>query len=234
MIAALKHHARRFALRKLKTVTGFQTDEPVIALTFDDGPDPTFTPRVLDLLAKHDAKATFFVVGQSAVMHRDVIERIADAGHAIANHTHSHVSMVGVDAAERQRQIDACEQAIAPWSCRLFRPPWGHQDIASCRQTVGRGLQVVCWGLEVQDYSYADPKVMADQLVEGAVPGSIVLLHDAIHHDAVPGVNTDRSDMLESLDEYLTRVGDRFTFVTLPRMFEIAHPIRRHWFHQPD
>jgi peptidoglycan/xylan/chitin deacetylase (PgdA/CDA1 family) len=109
-------------------ITHVATREPVAALTFDDGPHPDYTLRLLEILGRHQATATFFVVGEAAQRHPDVVRQIAASGHALGNHGWDHTSLVTVDGRERRRQVRACAAAIGPCGERLFRPPFGHQS----------------------------------------------------------------------------------------------------------
>ena len=97
---------RRARGRLIGTLTHVRTDRHVAALTFDDGPDPDHTPTLLDILADHGAAGTFFVVGDQAAEHRDLLSDIAGRGHAIGNHTWDHRSMPGLTGAERREQLD--------------------------------------------------------------------------------------------------------------------------------
>ena len=113
------------------TITHVKTEEAVVALTFDDGPHPEFTPRLLEILEKHHARATFFLVGESAKKYPELVKRIAKAGHSIGNHSWDHPSFPLITGRDRRWQLRACEEAIAPYGQKLFRPPFGNQTIAS-------------------------------------------------------------------------------------------------------
>ena len=127
------------------SITGVSTQEPVAALTFDDGPHPESTPRLLEVLAKHRARATFFMVGEAAEKHRGLVRRVAEEGHAIGNHSWDHPSFPLMSGRERRRQIRACERALAPYGSRLFRPRYGHQHLASWLDTRRLGFDVAAW-----------------------------------------------------------------------------------------
>ena len=97
------------------TITHFRTADAVAALTFDDGPHPEYTPRLLDMLDRYQAHATFFMVGESARNYPELVQRVANAGHAVANHSWNHRSFVLLSGSERRAQIRECEKAIAPY-----------------------------------------------------------------------------------------------------------------------
>jgi len=116
----------------LGAITHVATPDPVAALTFDDGPNPKFTPCLLDILEKHKARATFFMLGENAQRYPQLVQRVARAGHAIGNHSWNHPEFPSITGRERRAQIRRCAKAIAPHGQRLFRPPYGYQNIASC------------------------------------------------------------------------------------------------------
>ncbi len=131
----------------MRTVTHVITEDTVAALTFDDGPNREYTPRVLEILERHQARATFFMLGVAASKHRDIVEDVARLGHAIGNHTWDHPSLPLLSSRERHWQFRACEQAIAPYGRGLLRPPFGHQNIQSRLDALCSGLQVIGWNI---------------------------------------------------------------------------------------
>ncbi len=114
-----------FVMRHIMgTITSVDARDNVAALTFDDGPDPAFTPRLLDILDKHQVSATFFVVGETAQKYPELIRRIAQTGHVIGNHSWDHPAFPLITGRERRAQMRACAKAIAPYGQRIFRPPY--------------------------------------------------------------------------------------------------------------
>lgn len=168
-----------------------------VALTFDDGPHPATTPRLLDLLAEHDAKATFFVVGESARRYPDLLRRIRDAGHGVGVHGLRHRAMVLESAAAIRRDlreaIRVIEQA-APGGLpvRLFRPPYGFKTWTLGREARRLGLQIVAWSLDGRDYDPLTAEALLARLRSRLRPGAIVLLHERPQTtrtlDALPGL----------------------------------------------
>ena len=131
MIARALQRVRSALGRRIGVITDVATTAPVAALTFDDGPHPEWTPRLLDLLDRHQAKATFFMVGEMAARHPELVNRIAGAGHAIGNHSWNHPSFPAIRWAERSRQIARCEDTIRVCNAKLFRPPFGDLNWSS-------------------------------------------------------------------------------------------------------
>src|SRR5262247_3415195 len=148
----------------LGTTTHVNTLDPVVALTFDDGPDPVYTPRLLDILEIHGAHATFFMTGEAAQRHPELVKRVAQGGHAIGNHSWNHPSFPLISGRERREQIRACAKATAPYGKRLFRPPYGEQNIASRFAPLLLGYQVIMFDVSTDDWCGADAVSIADQL----------------------------------------------------------------------
>ena len=206
------------------TITSVATRDPVAALTFDDGPHPEYTPRLLDIMKRYEAHGTFFMIGEPAQKHPELVQRVAQAGHAIGNHSWDHRFFPSLPGRVRREQMRACEQALAPYGQRLFRPPYGAQSLASRFDALWLRYKVVTWNLEAKDWQDHEAAWMADRLVRGIRPGSIVLFHDAIYrsHQAVP--QYDREPMLTALTSTLEQLGGRFRFVTIPELLRHGRP----------
>ena len=213
----------------LGTVIRVSTAEPVLALTFDDGPHPEDTPPLLDLLERYGAKATFFVVGKSARDHPELIERIAGAGHALGNHTWDHLSMPSVTGRFRRRQLAWTEEVLGRHSSGLFRPPYGEQSLGSRLDATRMGLQVVCWDVIAEDWRDDPPEVMLARIYRRLRRGSIVLFHDTLY-STVEERYRDRRPTLASVEKMLQDLGDRYRFVTVPELMKLGRPVRWHWY----
>jgi peptidoglycan/xylan/chitin deacetylase (PgdA/CDA1 family) len=156
-------------------VTSFATPRREVWLTIDDGPDPVHTPRLLELLARFEAKATFFVIGRKAAKFPAEIESLRQAGHEIANHTFSHPSPSfwalppGRIAAEIDRH---------PIASRLFRTPAGLKNFFVHPLLVRREMLLVGWTVRGLDTMSRDPAEVAARIRRGLTPGAIILLHE--------------------------------------------------------
>ncbi len=153
-----------------------------ICLTFDDGPDPNYTPRVLDALAEADVRATFFVVGSAAVRDPQLVRRALAEGHEVANHTWSHAHPRLLPATQVQHEVAAANHAIADIvgkAPRYFRPPFGHmrRSMVDAAHTLGQA--VVLWSLSGKDWGPMGRASMIARRVARARAGDIILLHDA-------------------------------------------------------
>ncbi len=157
-----------------------------VALTFDDGPDPDITPRVLDMLAAHQARATFFVIGRYLERHRALGERMHREGHELGNHSWRHSPFQNFyPSAGHGHEIDRCADLIKsvtdskrePW----YRPPIGLKSPAMARASHQRKLKVAAWSIHSRDTLSRDPVAVARSVINRIRPGDIVLLHDG--HD---------------------------------------------------
>lgn len=221
------------ALRHLGTITEVRTSEPVVALTFDDGPDPASTPRLLDSLARHGARATFFMVGVAAARYPEIVRRAVQEGHAVANHSWDHPSFRLAPGRERRRQLSACAKALEPGAARLFRPPYGHQSVGSRLDAWWLGYQVVTWTAQAIDWLDHDADRLLSPLIDRIKPGSIVLFHDAIFQPPPDPAFRNRQPTLQAVDTLLGRLQGRFRFVTIPELLQYGPAVTQHWYWKP-
>ena len=131
-----------------RVVRAVPVQEKAVALTFDDGPSPAYTPRVLKLLEENGAKATFFVIGRQVARHPDLVRAEAAAGHEVANHGDQHRTLRGLDASAIETEVKANEQLITDLTGTrpvLYRLPQGRMDPASLATLVRLGYTVVMW-----------------------------------------------------------------------------------------
>jgi peptidoglycan/xylan/chitin deacetylase (PgdA/CDA1 family) len=155
-----------------------------VALTFDDGPHPRWTPRILEILASRGVHATFFVVGRKVEEHPEVVRAIVDAGHGVGLHSYAHDRLFSLRGERRVREdlergIAAFERVVG-YRPMLFRPPIGHTNPAIARVTEALGLVVVGWTLGGRDgVARARPEDVAGRVRRDLRDGTIVLLHDA-------------------------------------------------------
>jgi peptidoglycan/xylan/chitin deacetylase (PgdA/CDA1 family) len=215
-------------MRAYGTITAVDTAAPLVALTFDDGPDARHTPRLLEVLERHNARGTFFVIGAHARQHPDILRRIAAGGHAVANHTDSHPGLPLIGPGEQRRQIRACADALGAYGTRLFRPPFGAQKRLTYLNIRSLGYEVVTWNVLVGDWEYHDADELFRRISAGVRPGAIVLLHDRL----VEPEDTralDRGPMIEAVDRVLTQFAGRFRFVTVPELLRSGRPVRVSW-----
>lgn len=164
------------------TVTAVTTAQPVVAMTFDDGPHPTLTPQLLDMLATRKIKATFYLIGSRVVQYPQITQRIAAEGHEIGNHTWSHPFLNRRSTESVIREIDATTNAIYDITGRppvSFRPPYGAFTNAQRRMLhETRRLPTILWSVDPQDWRRPGPGVIANRILSHSRPGAIILSHD--------------------------------------------------------
>ena len=154
---------------------------PRVALTFDDGPSPEHTPQVLDILRRHGARATFFLIGPRAVAHPEIIRRIRDEGHEIANHYSSKRSTLRVDEAEFIAEVALAETMMSPIGPpKLFRPPGGITSPANRRALARMGYHCVLGSAYPFDGNGPPAAYIRFVVVKNLAPGTIVILHDGV------------------------------------------------------
>ena len=203
---------------------GARTDK-VIALTFDDGPDPAYTPRILDILAEKGVKATFFIVGSWGAVNRDLLARIYREGHDIGNHTFTHVNSSEVSPQHLKLEINATQRLLESTigvQTKLFRPPYAADlepqtiDAAEVlRVAASMGYLTIGMNIDPKDWARPFPKQIVDKTVEGARKGegNVVLLHDA------GGVRTATVLALPQIIDRLRAEG--FDFVTIHELLNL-------------
>ncbi|MBQ2068388.1 MAG: polysaccharide deacetylase family protein [Paludibacteraceae bacterium] len=156
----------------------FRTGRAVY-LTFDDGPIPEVTPKVLAILDRYGVKATFFMVGENIDKHPDVFRQVIDAGHAVGNHTYNHLKGWKTPFDEYMENTDLCADRIQKTD--LFRPPYGKATLRQRRALHRKGYRLIYWDILTRDYeSTRTPEAMLAQIKRNVRPGSIINFHDSI------------------------------------------------------
>ena len=187
-------------------------EDPTVALTFDDGPNPPVTDRVLDVLDRYGVAATFFCVGLHAGAHPELLARMTEAGHGIGNHTWSHPFLPDLSARELEVQLERTDEVIEAVSrsrpVRLFRPPYGSRsrEVVSVLAREG-GPTVALWDVDPSDWAMPGAPAIARSVLDQARPGSIVLMHDG------GGDRSQTAEALPAVIEGLLERGHRFVRV---------------------
>lgn len=147
-----------------------------VYLTFDDGPIPEVTPKVLAILDQYGVKATFFMVGENIDKHPEVFEMVVKGGHAIGNHTYNHMKGWKVSTAEYIANVQKF-----PKETKLFRPPYGRTWVWQRRAVKQLGYEIYLWDVLTRDYNpRRTPEAMLQQIQRQTRPGSIINFHDSI------------------------------------------------------
>lgn len=192
-----------FLLRQIYpgAVFRIRTDEKLLCLTFDDGPDPEVTPEVLDILSKHNVKAVFFCNGGGAEFHHAIVSRIRSEGHLVGNHGYRHLDGWKTNTKVYLRNFRKSDPFT---SSSLLRPPYGRIRPSQYRELSG-SYRIVFWDLMPWDFdSKLDPAGALKILKGGIRPGSVIVLHD-----------TASSSVLSFLDEFISYAGSKgYSFTT--------------------
>ncbi|PYL03607.1 MAG: polysaccharide deacetylase [Verrucomicrobia bacterium] len=199
------------------TFNSVHTDGPYIAMSFDDGPSATLTPKLLDLLATRHIKATFFVIGENVMEHPEIVARAAREGHEIGNHSWSHPNLAKMSQESVRSQLQRTDAAIKNATGErptLMRPPYGsitdrekhwiHDEF---------GYRIILWDVDPYDWKRPGPAVVRNRILKETRPGSIVLSHD-IH----PGTIEAMPSTLDALE------AKGFKFVTVSELIGMATP----------
>ncbi|HEX8217697.1 MAG TPA: polysaccharide deacetylase family protein [Chloroflexia bacterium] len=180
-----------------------------VYLTFDDGPHPKYTPQVLDLLTRYNARATFFVIGQSAQAYPKLLQAEIDAGHALGNHTFTHRSFLSMNRAQFQEEVLSTQRVLGDAATTFIRPPGGAINARSRGFAEELGLQVVLWDIDPRDWSRPGASAISSHVLQRVKTGSIVLLHDG---------GGDRSQTVAALETILAKLSAQgYAFETLPQ-----------------
>jgi peptidoglycan-N-acetylglucosamine deacetylase len=180
---------------------------PQLALTFDDGPHPTLTPRLLDMLAERDLKATFFVIGRNVETYPDIARRIVSEGHEIANHTWSHPALSKLPPERVVEELRLThEKVLEITGCRMtsLRPPYGATNDRVRQTAFDRfGYTTIMWSVDPLDWKYRNTTRVTRALVSGAAPGAVLLAHD-IHPTTIAAVPSTLDQLLGRQFQFLT------------------------------
>ncbi|MET7358635.1 polysaccharide deacetylase family protein [Streptomyces sp. NPDC005562] len=181
-----------------------------MVLTFDDGPDPRYTPRILRTLRKHDVRAVFFVCGEMAVDNKDLLREMADDGHLIGNHTWTHPLLTRMSRAAMRDEIERTSDVIEDVTGDVptwFRAPYGAWNRNAFQIGAALGMEPLAWTVDTLDWTEPGAKTIVRRVHAGAGPGVVVLSHDA---------GGDRSGSVEALRSYLPQLLDSGYRITLP------------------
>lgn len=182
----------------------------VIALTFDDGPHPKITKKILDILDRHNAKATFFMVGERVQYYPKTVQDVFSRGHEIGNHTWDHGDLSKLEMEEIEKEISTTNEAIQRITGNrptLFRPPYGSLT-DPIRQQVD--MTIALWSADTFDWKYKDADLLLKEVTDRVHDQAVVLMHD---------IYPSTADGLEQVLQYLE--GEGYTFVTVSELFAL-------------
>ena len=201
-----------------RTFTSLPRGARQIALTYDDGPNDPHTLRLLEVLAKHNVHATFFMIGRYVQQRPEIVREVVKAGHVIGNHTFTHPLLTLQSAAQIRQELSDCRSALQDAigdHSNLFRPPFGGRRPATLRIARELGLEPVMWNVTGYDWN-APPSAMIEQKVAKQIRGGdVILLHDGGHKQ----IGADRSQTVLATDSLIAKYqAEGYRFVTIQEM----------------
>jgi peptidoglycan/xylan/chitin deacetylase (PgdA/CDA1 family) len=196
-----------------------------LALTYDDGPNDPHTLHLLDVLASHDVKATFFMLGKFVAERPQIVRRVAAEGHVIGNHTWSHPNLIFASPSKMRAQIEntrrALEDAVGEHS-RLFRPPFGGRRPGTFALARAMGLEPIMWRVSSYDWSAKSSEQITARIASDVRGGDVILMHDGDHLR----MGADRSHTVRATDSLIRRYkSEGYEFVTVPEMMQTFEPV---------
>src|SRR5438132_1988539 len=200
------------------TFVGLSARSRQLALTFDDGPNDPHTLRLLEVLAKHNVHATFFLIGRYVSQRPDVVRELVRAGHAIGNHTFTHPLLIFKARRQIETELMECQHALSDTvglEAKLFRPPFGGRRPAVLRLARKLGLQLVMWNITGYDWNAPLAEQLERRVSSRIRGGDVILLHDGGHR----AFGADRAQTVIATDRLLSRhKSEGYEFVTIPEM----------------
>jgi peptidoglycan/xylan/chitin deacetylase (PgdA/CDA1 family) len=201
-----------------RAFTGLRRGSRQLALTFDDGPNDPHTLRLLEVLARHNVKATFFLIGRYVKQRPDIARELAQAGHVVGNHAFSHPNLIFASARETKTQLRDCQQVLTDAvgeHSRLFRPPFGGRRPGTLKIVRALGLEPVMWNVTGWDWKGKPAEYVEKKVSEQIRGGDVILLHDGSH----AAFGADRSQSVVATDRIIARYkSEGYEFVTVPEM----------------
>jgi peptidoglycan/xylan/chitin deacetylase (PgdA/CDA1 family) len=201
-----------------ETFTGLASGSRQIALTYDDGPNDPHTQRLLEVLAKHNVHATFFLIGRYIQQQPQIAREIVQAGHIVGNHTFTHPLLTFRSEAEIRQELQQCRSALQDaigQHSNLFRPPFGGRRPAVLRVARELGLEPIMWNVTGYDWN-APPAALIEGKISNQIRGgNVILLHDGGHKH----LGADRSQTVIATDRLIPHYKtEGYEFVTVPQM----------------
>jgi peptidoglycan-N-acetylglucosamine deacetylase len=201
--------------------TKINTQELVVALTYDDGPSPTYTNQLIDLLNRLEAKATFFVIGQNIETHPETVKKIIDSGHEIGNHSYSHQKLIWKTPAFVRSEIDKTDELLRQLGVKqeiLFRAPFGYKRFTLPYILKQMHKKNIMWNVDPKDYQETNPEVIAQRVLEKVQPGAIILMHDG-GSDSQNETLSDRTATIAATEIVIHKLqAQGYKFLTVSQM----------------
>jgi peptidoglycan/xylan/chitin deacetylase (PgdA/CDA1 family) len=200
------------------------SNEKHLALTYDDGPNDPHTLRLLEVLARHDVRATFFLIGRFVRQRPDIVRELVQGGHVVGNHTFTHPNLIRVSEATLRVELEECQKAIEDAIGQrpiFFRPPFGGRRPVTLRVARELGLEPIMWNVTGWDWNAKSAENIEGKVTKQVRGGDVVLLHDGGHAQ----FGADRSRTVTATDRLVQRyTGEGREFVTIPEIALSSQP----------
>ncbi len=205
-----------------RTFTGLARGTKQLALTYDDGPNDPHTLRLLEVLERHNVRATFFLIGRFARQRPDIVREVVKAGHVVGNHTFTHPHLTFKSEAEIRKELADCRAALQDVigeHSNLFRPPFGGRRPAVLRIVRELSLEPVMWNVTGYDWNAPPAAAIEDKVRKQMRGGDVILLHDGGHRE----MGADRSQTVIATNRLITGYrAEGYEFVTILQMMQKA------------
>lgn len=192
-------------------------EDKKVALTFDDGPEDHWTPKILAILKEKNVKATFFVIGKQAQAYPEMLQKIDAEGHVIGNHTLDHTSLITLDKQGVAKELEECSSiihSITGKTPKLVRPPFGFHNENVDSVIYSKNQFIILWSVDTDDWKGFDSATVKDRVIPKMKNGYIVLQHD--------GVNPHLGGSVEALPGIIDELKKQgYSFVTIPELLEL-------------
>lgn len=196
-------------------------ENKVVAFTFDDGPDSVYTPQFLDIFKEHNIKATFFLIGSRAKLFPDVVKRMAQEGHIVANHSMNHPNILKLSKKDTAREILDAEEvlySLVKYRPALFRSPYGSLNSQKVRDIEELGYKIIAWNVDSLDWKSLSAEQVKYNILENVTEGSIILQHSSgSEEEDLTGSVSAMEDIIRVLKK------EGYKFVTIPEMFDMEY-----------
>ncbi len=205
------------------TIYRVPASENAVALTFDDGPSPVWTPQILAVLKEANVKATFFMIGEHVREYPDVARRVAEEGHEIGNHSYDHHGIFYYKPEELDKEVGEAEKIIKTVTgikTKYFRPPKAWLTAQEKKQLKDLGYETVLWSLNSKDWVTFDDRYIVNYILHHIQPGDILLFHDSGGVFKPEGGN--RSETIKAVSRLIEKLRQRgYRFVTISQLLEL-------------
>ncbi|HWR14230.1 MAG TPA: polysaccharide deacetylase family protein [Terriglobales bacterium] len=206
-----------------KTFLGHRDGRREIALTYDDGPNDPHTFHLMEVLAKHDVRATFFLVGKYVDHRPDIVRELVKAGHVVGNHTYTHPNLIFRSQSQVREELLRCERAldnaVGNQHAKLFRPPFGGRTPFVLRTVRSEGFTPVMWNVTGFDWKLTSAEAIVNRVTPQVRGGDVILLHDGGHL----AFGTNRSHTVRATEKLLEKFrSEGYVFKTIPEMMAPA------------